>query len=652
MKFFPQVILTISLTFLSCSHNSSFNGYQGHGGSSLSEETIQKYEAKPLSDTMAKRVRSTLEIDSTSSGILTNDGKELFFNWRVTGVDQIWKVQGPLKFPTQMTGGEEASYLLGISPDGKKIYISRDSKGDEYTGIFYQDRNGGEVKEIYRKNKVKALLQLISSDNRTLYFRANENNPKNFSLYKYDLKTKEKEELLTKDGYWFIQEEHKNKDLLVGRMKTNICSEYFILSSKTKKLTPVLGQEGCNNYRIQFGRSNNVFIVRTDKFSDFSQLYAFNLKTKKWKLLVKGDFDVPYFFMDFPKTKIFYGTSKDGYYDVGILNAKTFDKISFPKFKNADHVSFAQVTDNGRYLNFIVESAQSPSINYIYDFNTGRYKQWTLSRTPEVDTSSFVRDTLEYYEAKDGTKIPMFVTAPKSCRKEGLLKPCPVVVKFHGGPESISSPGFSPTNQLFTKEGFILVRPNVRGSRGYGKKWLNADNGPKRLDVITDIQDAATWIKKNWAIKGVSPKVGIMGGSYGGYSTLVGMTLFAGAYDAGVASVGMSSLVTFLQNTADYRRKMRESEYGYLDKDMEALQKLSPINYIERIEAPLMIIHGANDPRVPAGEAVQIMQEMEKRKIDGELILFSDEGHGTRKIKNKVLKVGHTLEFLKKHLKD
>ena len=169
--------------------------------------------------------------------------------------------------------------------------------------------------------------------------------------------------------------------------------------------------------------------------------------------------------------------------------------------------------------------------------------------------------------------------------------------------------------------------------------------------MITDIEDAAIFIKKNWAVNGVAPKIGVIGGSYGGYSTNMAMTMFAGAYSAGVTIVGMSSLVTFLENTGPYRRHLRTTEYGDPAKDLEALKKLSPVTYLDRIKDPLLIIHGATDPRVPAGEAIQIYDAMKKKNLDGELILFADEGHGIRKRKNRALYIGHTLDFFKKHLK-
>ncbi len=192
----------------------------------------------------------------------------------------------------------------------------------------------------------------------------------------------------------------------------------------------------------------------------------------------------------------------------------------------------------------------------------------------------------------------------------------------------------------------------MRGSEGYGKEWLDSDNGIKREKVIADIEDASLWIKNNWKNqKKESPKIGVMGWSYGGYSTLMAMTKFADAYNAGVALVGMSNLVTFMQNTAPYRRILRMSEYGNPETDKDFMMRLSPVTYVDNVKDPLMIIQGANDPRVPAGEAIQMQERLAAKKIKSELIIFADEGHGSTKKENQVLEIGHMIEFFKKYLK-
>jgi dipeptidyl aminopeptidase/acylaminoacyl peptidase len=225
-----------------------------------------------------------------------------------------------------------------------------------------------------------------------------------------------------------------------------------------------------------------------------------------------------------------------------------------------------------------------------------------------------------------------------------------VVVSFHGGPEGQSRPGFSTYSQLFVDAGFVYVTPNVRGSEGYGKKWLHADDGPKRLDAVLDIEDCARFIRKNWAVGGNEPKLGVFGGSYGGYSSLLAMTMFAGDYDAGVSIVGISNLLTFLRNTAPYRRILRMSEYGDPDKDEAALRQLSPITHIGKVKGPLLLLQGATDPRVPVGEAIQIHRALKARGLPAELMIFPDEGHGAQKRANEVLMLGHSLRFFEERL--
>jgi dipeptidyl aminopeptidase/acylaminoacyl peptidase len=332
---------------------------------------------------------------------------------------------------------------------------------------------------------------------------------------------------------------------------------------------------------------------------------------------------------------------------VHALDARSGKEIALPKLPPADHVVAGSFSENGRYLTLGVDTGKAPLQSYVLDWKTGKLTQWQLPSAPEVDLNRFVRASLESYPARDGTKIPMVVRRPAQCADRS----CPVVVQFHGGPEGQAQPGFSPFAQMFVDAGFVLVEPNVRGSDGYGKRWYHADDGAKRLDIITDIEDCARYIRKEWAKNGSPPRLAIVGGSYGGYSSLIGMTMFAGAYDVGVAVVGPSNLVTFLANTAPYRRAMRANEYGDPVKDKDALVKLSPISYIDRVKAPLLLIQGANDPRVPAGESIQVHDALEARGIKSPLIIFGDEGHGSAKRSNQVLQIGHTLLFLRDHLK-
>lgn len=434
-------------------------------------------------------------------------------------------------------------------------------------------------------------------------------------------------------------------------------NEYFDYDTTTKELTPVIGQGEKEDYSVTYAERAKEYFVTSNKVTDFKRLYLLAEGRLK-PISPKLNYDISDFTIDENRTRLIYSINREGYTDIGVLDAKTLKPIPLPQWpmpKNTkvEHILSGKSTRDGRMTMFGLSTPQAPRISYSYDWKTQKFTQWVLPSAPEVNLQDFVVAELKYYETRDQVKIPMFVRFPPQCRLELKTRAaCPVVVRFHGGPEAQSTPGFSTVSQAFVEEGIILVDPNVRGSDGYGKQWVSKDNGPLRENVITDIEDAALWIKKHWKNPdGSSPKLGAMGWSYGGYSTLMAMTRFAGAYEAGVALVGMSNLISFLNNTAPYRRALRISEYGDPEKDKESLLKLSPITYIDRVKSPLMIVQGDNDPRVPVGEALQIQEILAKKKIQSQLIVFADEGHGSAKKENQVLEIGHTIEFFKKHLK-
>src|SRR5262249_11280681 len=251
--------------------------------------------------------------------------------------------------------------------------------------------------------------------------------------------------------------------------------------------------------------------------------------------------DVPDFPIDEARRHVYLELNDGGYARLRVLDAKTFAPEELPLPGDADGVTSGGATRDGRFVTVGVETARAPRTGYVWDWQTRSLTQWIVPSAPEVDTASFAAAKRMSYPARDGTPIPMFVRFPKGCSLEEnkAADPCPVIVQFHGGPEGQATPGFSPRSQLFVDAGFVFVEPNVRGSDGYGKTWLDADNGAKRLNVITDIDDCGKWIRANWGRNGKPPKIGITGGSYGGYSTVIGLTTFPGTSDAGRSAAGV-----------------------------------------------------------------------------------------------------------------
>jgi dipeptidyl aminopeptidase/acylaminoacyl peptidase len=299
-------------------------------------------------------------------------------------------------------------------------------------------------------------------------------------------------------------------------------------------------------------------------------------------------------------------------------------------------------TRDGRYLAFSYTSPLVPGDAWRFDTDTGSLERLTVSPC-EVDPATFVDAELVRFTSFDGLEVPAFVFRPRSGRG-----PFPVVVVIHGGPEAQYRPSFTPLTQYLVAQGFAVVAPNVRGSTGYGRAYQHLDDVDKRLDSVRDLAALHAWLGAQDDLD--ADRAALYGGSYGGYMVLAGLAFQPELWAAGVDIVGISNLVTFLENTADWRRAFREREYGSLEHDRDVLEEASPINRVSDMRAPLFIVHGANDPRVPLSEAEQIHAVLTERGIPCELAVYDDEGHGLAKLPNRIDAYPRIAAFLHEHL--
>jgi dipeptidyl aminopeptidase/acylaminoacyl peptidase len=622
--------------------------YQGHGVGSVAPEVLARYAPKPLPADVASHIQTLMDVRAPGMGVPTADGARLFFGWGVTGTPQVWRLDGPDRFPVQLTGGQDRTSLAGLTPDGRFVVVQRDRNGEENPGLYLVPADGGAPVAVQHEPGVQTFFDFVSRDGEWIYFHANDQKADAYAVYRWSPRTKARETILAEPGLWAVADHRDDGRLLLQKSTGALSSEYSEWDPATKVLSPVIGQGEAVEYQVRYGAAPGQFLVLTPRQGEFRRLYTLTHGGSLAPATPEMKWDVSGFDIDDARTRILYTVNEGGYTRLAALDARTLAALVLPELPpDADHVYAGTTTPNGRFTTFGVETAKAPRTSYVYDWAKGTLTRWVVPSAPEVDTRAFAAATLETYPSRDGTPIPAFVRRPARCEPQ----PCPVIVEFHGGPEGQAQPGFSTYAQIFVDAGFVFVEPNVRGSDGYGKTWLDADNGPKRLAILSDIADAAAWARKTFAANGREPKVGVMGGSYGGYSTLIAMTKLAGAYDAGVSIVGISNLVTFLENTAPYRRILRTTEYGDPAKDRDALVELSPVTHIARLKAPLLVEAGATDPRVPVGEAVQMYEAALKTGVPTELVIFADEGHGAGRRDNQVLMVGHALHWMDEYLK-
>jgi dipeptidyl aminopeptidase/acylaminoacyl peptidase len=321
----------------------------------------------------------------------------------------------------------------------------------------------------------------------------------------------------------------------------------------------------------------------------------------------------------------------DGYSQLTLLDPRTFEaraEVPLPGRGLAEHPVFSP---DGRLLAFSFSTPVEARDVYVYDLEARTLTRLTTSPRA-VESSELVEPTLHRFASFDGESIPVFLFEPDG---EG---PFPVVVTVHGGPESQwlpwFSPSFAPLTQYLVARGYAVAAPNVRGSTGYGKRYQALDDVEKRLDSVRDLASLHEWLSARPKIDG--SRAVVYGRSYGGYMVLAALAFQPQLWAAGIEAVGISSLVTFLQNTSPYRRAAREREYGSLERDADFLLHASPMTHIDAIRAPLFIQHGRNDPRVPVSESEHIHEVLTRKGIPCELLIFEDEGHTVEKLGNRI----------------
>ncbi|MGI8403827.1 MAG: prolyl oligopeptidase family serine peptidase, partial [Thermomicrobiales bacterium] len=294
---------------------------------------------------------------------------------------------------------------------------------------------------------------------------------------------------------------------------------------------------------------------------------------------------------------------------------------------------------NSQHIGFGFSTSGSPSVVMISDLE-GNTR--TIASADELEPPRTVSPEVIRFTSFDGREIPAFWFTPEG---DG---PWPVIVDIHGGPESQRRLVYQPIDQYLVSLGFAVLSTNVRGSTGYGKEYVHLDDVDLRLDSVTDVAHTVDWLKARDDV--ASAQIIVMGQSYGGFMTLASLCFHPDLWAAGFDIVGIANFVTFLERTGPWRRKHREAEYGSLEHDRDLLERISPINHVDQLTAPLFLIHGRNDPRVPLFEAEQIHAALQERDRTVELHVFDDEGHGLSKRKNRVTGYAAAAGFLLEQL--
>jgi dipeptidyl aminopeptidase/acylaminoacyl peptidase len=539
----------------------------------------------------------------------------------VTGVMQLWRFDGVAH--DVVVPWDERIADFRVADDGA-VAITSDVKGDERWRLYVIDDDVVPVST----DGVNS-LGAWSPNSQQLAFTSTKDDGQNFNLYVYDRRSGAVTKLVEMPGINVV-EEWNETGIFLTHYETNLDSTiYLIRGGEIRELTKHTG-EALNRSPKYIGGGKMLFLTNID--SEYVGIAQMDLSTGAWKYVVQLDRDVELFdvWRDYLVFTVNEGGSSGLYY-MHMPSGLTH-KITIP----TGVVTSLQFRD-GRVL-FSLSSINRG--HEVYSYQGGAVRQLTHSPRFGIELEKIPEPQSIWYDSFDGRRIHANIYRPPD-------EPRGVVVYLHGGPESQDRPEFKPLVVALLMAGYVVAAPNYRGSTGYGKTFVHLDDIEKRWNAVKDVETFAKWLaEQGIAVK----KPCVIGGSYGGYLTLMALATAPHLWACGVEMVGIFNLVTFLERTAPWRRKYRETEYGYLDKHRDVLIQLSPATHVEKIEAPLMIVHGANDIRVPVYEAEQLAQRLRELGREVKVIILPDEGHTITKVENRIKVYTEVVRFIRQHL--
>ena len=538
---------------------------------------------------------------------------------------------------------------LYLAPNGD-IFFCLDSAGTENLQVFRLVQGQGEARALTADPETSHQIGGLLADGKTLVIASNERAKETFDIVGLDIESGDRRIIIQNDDHYNFPAalSADGRFLLVTKLRGGGDNPLWLVDTAESSIRPVPDPEVKASFSSPVWKSDGSgFFCVCDQDSDFAYVAWCDREASKLDKRYAFNWDVDNIALSFDDRYLAINVNEDGYSRLYLidLDQDTFVNLPQPPQGMISPYMPFHWSPEGYKLLFTVTASTIPSSLWLYDLD----KEW-MGRLASPDMAGlsrhdFVEPTLHRFDSFDGLSVPYFLYKPK-----GATGPMPLMIDIHGGPEGQSRPGIAYKELLhyMVASGLAVVEPNVRGSTGYGKAYEHLDDVEKRLDSVKDIAS----LIDDLVAKGIAdPKrIGVMGASYGGFMTLSAAARMPEKLACAVCTVGMFNLVTFLENTADYRRAHREQEYGSLAKHRDILFHVSPVAKVDQIKGPLMIIHGKNDPRVPVSEAYQAQAYLTERGVHVDLLVYEDEGHGLQKLKNKLDCYPLVMAFVNRHM--
>jgi len=580
----------------------------------------------------------------------SSDEQSILFHSNRTGIFNVYSMPVSGGEPKQLTNStKESTFAISWIPGEARFLYRYDKGGNENEHIYLRELDGTEH-DLTPGDKTKAQFYGWSLDRKSFFFGTNARDPKFFDVFEMavaDLKPT----LIYKDetGYEFGAISDDKKFLAFGKPgKSTADSDVYVYSVATKEMKNITEHTGdVNNTRETFDPSSKFLYFLSDESGEFKNVVRYDLASGEKTPMEKTNWDVS--FMGFSRTGKYrvVGTNEDARTKVRVYDA-TGKEVSLPPLPEGD-ISGITFADSETKMAFYDDGSRSPANLYVYDFATQKPLKLTESLNPEINAADLVDAKVLRYKSFDGTEIPAILYQPHGATAQ---KKVPALVKVHGGPGGQARMPYSALTQFLVNHGYAVLDVNNRGSSGYGKTFYKADDQKHGREPLWDCVEAKKYLQTLDYVDG--KKIGIMGGSYGGYMVLAALTFKPEEFNAGVDIFGVANWVRTLQSIPPYwesERKSLYAEIGDPNTQLDMLKEISPLFHADKITKPLLVLQGANDPRVIKVESDEIVAAIKKKKGIVEYVVFDNEGHGFTKKANEIKGNKAILDFLDKYLK-
>lgn len=537
-------------------------------------------------------------------------------------------------------------YVYGTN----QILYSADKGGNEINHIYLLNEDGS-TQDLTPAENEKAGFGGWSKDRKTMYYASNKRDPQYFDFYKMSV-SDWKPVLIYKymDGLDMAGISDDENTLALQKTITTSENQLFLYNRTSKKMTEISDPATPGQYgNSGFSKDSKYFYYITDAGKEFAYLVEYEIATGNRKTLFETNWDVMYSYVSKNEKYRVIAINEDGKNTLIIRDNATGESVDFPQIPDGD-VQAVNISDSEKWMRLSVGTSKAPANIYVYNFETKELKKLTETLNPEINAGDLVSAEVVRFKSFDSLDIPAVYYKPLTAARKNKV---PALVWVHGGPGGQSRVGYSALIQYLVNHGYAILAVNNRGSSGYGKTFYKMDDRNHGDRDLKDCIWGKEWLQTRDYID--TAKIGIIGGSYGGFMTMAAMTSAPDEFKVGVNLFGVTNWLRTLKSTpswwASFRNALFQEMGDPFTADSVRLYNISPLFHAENVKNPVMVLQGANDPRVLQVESDEMVAAVKKNNVPVEYVIFPDEGHGFVKKENEIKGYGQVLEFLDKYLK-